>query len=306
MSRILDLLPDPKLSGDGREAAIVCPWCGKRKLYVNLTSGLWLCFRCGITGNRVTLAHDVLGTDDIPDLPARAPVRLAGIPVERLPSEAHPLDNPASRWQRPFWDYLRGRGVSPVLVGEYRIHYALIGRYRNRVLIPVTWHGTICGFVARAIDDRQPKTLNSNGALDIPFNLDRMNRRQPIVLVEGVFDALRLPTMAVATLGARLSLGQREALAAVDPEVITVLRDGDRAGRTRTVQDARDLLGAGFRVRLAALPDGLDPASAPPSVLAEALARAPEVDLGLTLKALESIWKRAVKQANGRRIASKP
>lgn len=303
---LFSLLPDPKLSGDGSEASIVCPWCGRRKLYVNLYSALWICFRCGIAGNRTSLARDVLGIDSLPSVPAGRISRPSPpVPVVRLPEEARPLDNPDSRFQAPFWEYLRGRGVEPALIYEYRMHFALSGRYRWRVIVPVTWHERCCGFVARAIrDDLHPKTLNSEGTMDIPFNLDRMAGRQRIVLVEGVFDALRMPNMAVATLGARLSVRQREAIASLRPESVCIMRDGDEAGRKQTLDDARSLLAAGLRVFLAALPDGVDPASATPTTLWNALRSAPEVSLGITNAALKRIWERTVRNANRRDLTS--
>ena len=167
---------------------------------------------------------------------------------------------------------------------EYGMGYCTAGFYSGRVIIPVYGkpRRTLYTFVARAVTlaaEARGKVLypphsRPGGTL---FNLDRV-QPGPLILVEGVFDALRVPSRAVAVLGSQLSAAQMELLTQLGTEwhPIIVCMDGDRAGRQASKAILKQLWGNMLPDREAILPDGVDPADAPAEVLADALAYATE------------------------------
>ena len=91
-------------------------------------------------------------------------------------------------------------------------------------------------------------------------------------MVEGVFDALRLPNEAVATLGASASATQITLIAGLarGRECI-VCYDSDQAGYLGAIKVAEALTSATIPVRVALLPIGKDPGSMKLSALEKAL-----------------------------------
>jgi len=114
------------------------------------------------------------------------------------------LDGPASAAARR---YARRRGLTPQEVRRWRIGYALptrlpkLGRMAGRLLLPCPG-----GIEARAVDDTTPKYLGANLLVDrkLPFALDQVTpARGPLVLVEGIFDALALHRAEVQAIALR-------------------------------------------------------------------------------------------------------
>ena len=201
--------------------------------------------------------------------------------VLALPSRFEPItrDSPSR-----FLDYLTARGVSPDLAAARGIGYATGGYYGNRIIVPVQNDGVLYTYIARTIrrkcpscaevlDDcvctprRFPKVLTpSTGDGARPrltlYNLDPVRRSTSprVVVVEGVFDALRRPGDAVALLGSSASATQIALLAGITRgrEVILAL-DADEAGYKGTLKVAEALLSELVRVKIALLPDGKDP-----------------------------------------------
>lgn len=286
-----------RIVSDGAELKLACPLCNdhKERMFINRRTYLWACHNCGETGNLYALLDRALDLDPIDvyrisrNLDDRVPaVRVAveeQLPEAVLPANI-PLRNPSSPLEKDFWDYLMGptRRLAPSEIVEYDMRACLSGRYALRVIVPVRQEGRVVSFVARAIvesypwspDFRLTKVLYPPGTrqAEILFNLDRVSGRDELVLVEGVFDAIRLKDRAVATLGAHLSVSQMQLLRAHGVRVVTMMWDPDDAGRRATQRAARLLVGNGFGVRIATLAGGQDPALASQVDLTHALAKA--------------------------------
>lgn len=105
-----------------------------------------------------------------------------------------------------FIDYLLGRGFKekhlPTLTKNYRLHWTVSGRYRQRVIIPLYQDARLVGWTSRSIHPKTPTrylTLSEDeGALlnvkKMIFNWDSLiNEPQDLVVVcEGPFDALKV------------------------------------------------------------------------------------------------------------------
>src|SRR3954469_21031017 len=147
-------------------------------------------------------------------------------------------------------------------------------RFRNRITFPIRdQRGRVLGFGARALSqDAQPKYLNSpEGELyrksHTLYGIDRA--RGPIakarcaIVVEGYTDVLALQQAgveeAVAIMGTAITPEQITMLAGLTESVVLAL-DADRAGADAMIRAQRVAGGRGLELRVAAMPEGEDPA----------------------------------------------
>ncbi len=190
--------------------------------------GRWLvcCHGCGFSGDGVDLLAALDGMTTSEWLRIRA-ARVAPLPapVRRrrpAPPAFRPLCTPAELvgWldacHRALLDgadsaaarrYARQRGLTPEEVRGWRIGYAIptrlpkLGRMQGRLVFPCPG-----GVEARAVDGAKPKYRSANLLVDrkLPFALDRVTPAAgPLVLVEGIFDALALHRAEVQAIALR-------------------------------------------------------------------------------------------------------
>lgn len=265
----------------GEELHADCPFCGdtRQRLGMNSQTKLWHCFNCDEAGNLVGFLQRVLSLtyEAAVELILAGRSRRRGLPELRaaehnvpvvrtaevkLPPEFELLKLPMLKRNNRFWRYLiQGRSLSISQVQDYGIGFARSGEMAWRVIVPVISSGQLMTFVARAISkERQPKYRSPVGADNSRalFNLERLAGREEVVLVEGVFDALRIPDMAVATLGTHLSQAQRTLLIRAGVKRVILCWDEDDTGLPQAYETARALRGR-IDVLQAALPEGADP-----------------------------------------------
>src|SRR3954469_17717845 len=147
-------------------------------------------------------------------------------------------------------------------------------RFRSRITFPIRdQRGRVLGFGARAQSaDSQPKYLNSpEGELyrksHTLYGIDRA--RGPIakarraIVVEGYTDVLALHQAgveeAVAIMGTAITPEQISMLAGLTDAVVLAL-DADRAGADAMIRAQKVAGGRGLELRVAAMPEGEDPA----------------------------------------------
>ena len=279
---------EAELVEDGTEIRIPCPLCGddRSRLYIEAETGVWICFRCQERGDLFDFFHRVVGLEPTEAFEARRKVRFrtdpkfrfggnipAPVPGVELPEEFEPID----RWPGVLM-YLDERHIPPARAQSYGIGWCPTGYYAQRIIIPVEYHRQLYTFVARivgpALESLVPKVLYPKGSRrsDVVFNLDRLERLQhprPLIITEGVFDALRMPNCAVAILGSQMSAQQITLLGRlpVGWRPFVILMDGDKAGRSASGQIHRSLWSHGIPHCEARLPEGMDPSDAPPGIL---------------------------------------
>jgi DNA primase len=147
-------------------------------------------------------------------------------------------------------------------------------RFRSRITFPIRdQRGRVLGFGARALRaESKPKYLNSpEGELyrksNTLYGIDRA--RGPIaktrraIVVEGYTDVLALHQAgveeAVAIMGTAITPEQLTMLAGLTDVVVLAL-DADRAGADAMIRAQRVAGGKGLDLRVAAMPEGEDPA----------------------------------------------
>ncbi len=165
-------------------------------------------------------------------------------------------------------------------------------RFRDRIMFPIfDTASRVIAFSGRIVHpkDEEAKYLNSPDTelfdksktlygYNIAKSAIRLN--QSVILVEGQMDLLMSHqaglTNTVASSGTALTAQHLEILRRLTDTLI-IAYDADNAGRSATVRAWKLALAQGFTVKVAFLPDGLDPA--------DAVAKDP------------NIWKDAVKNA---------
>jgi DNA primase len=147
-------------------------------------------------------------------------------------------------------------------------------RFRDRIIFPIAdISGRICGFGGRIVGEGQPKYLNSPESL--VFNKGKLllglfqqkefiRQQNHAILVEGNFDLISLVgngcNNVVAPLGTALTREQLRLLKRF-AEKMTLLFDGDEAGRKAAVRAVPLFLAEQIPGRVAFLPQGHDPDS---------------------------------------------
>jgi len=99
-------------------------------------------------------------------------------------------------------NYILNRGIRPGDIVKYNMGYCEDGEYSNRIIIPsYDSEGVLNYFVSRAIYDGPMKYKNPKASKDvIGFELF-VNWKEPIILCEGVFDAITIRRNAIPLFG---------------------------------------------------------------------------------------------------------
>jgi DNA primase len=125
--------------------------------------------------------------------------------------------------------YLKNRGVSTIDILRYNIGVCDAGEYANMVIIPsYDFTGNLNYFVARSIfPDTYIKYKNPNISKNIiPFDL-YINWDLPIILTEGVFDAMAARFNAIPLLGKSISSALKEKIIVNRVSKIYIALDSD-------------------------------------------------------------------------------
>jgi DNA primase len=145
-------------------------------------------------------------------------------------------------------------------------------RFRNRIMFPITdHHGNTIAFSGRVLGDEKPKYLNSpetkifnKSKLLYNFHRARLHIRknQQVILFEGFADVISSARsgveQAIATMGTSLTEDQAKIIRRNVSDVI-ICYDSDSAGIEATIRASKTLMDAGCKVKVAMIPDGLDP-----------------------------------------------
>ena len=145
-------------------------------------------------------------------------------------------------------------------------------RFRHRLMFPIMdTSGRTVGFGGRALDDSLPKYLNSpetpifhkgRTLYGLAMAREACRQNQEALVVEGYFDLLSLYNQGirhvVAPLGTALTRHHVGLLSRLAPQAVLVF-DGDEAGMRAAMSSLEVFLRERMKVRLLALPEGMDP-----------------------------------------------
>lgn len=220
-SLLSSALGEYRRSGD--ELLFFCPFCQhhKRKLSVNLKTNNYKCWVCDERGKNVRrllktrLTHsqlyewdklnNVVDLTQLDDNIFQEQITTLE-EVIQLPEEFVSLANKNLPLSSKFaMRYLLDRGYTKEDIVMWKVGYCSNGEYEGRVIIPsFNENGDINYFVARSYADKFPKYMNPKVSKDIVFNELYLDWNKDIILVEGVFDAMKAKN-AIPLLGSTLN-----------------------------------------------------------------------------------------------------
>jgi len=106
-------------------------------------------------------------------------------------------------------NYLKKRKINKTDILKWKIGYCEDGEYRNRIIIPSFDRNGYCNyFIARAYTKDWLKYKNPPASKDVVFNELMINWDEPIILVEGIFDAMQAEN-SIPLLGSTINTHSR-------------------------------------------------------------------------------------------------
>jgi DNA primase len=202
----------------GNELAFYCPFCNhhKQKLQVNTETQKWHCWTCNSGGKKLTSLLKRLDVDRktisiireiYGDSHYNPQNEDEGTKVFiQLPKEFISLNEPAKGFNPEYKHaihYLNERGITQKEIIKYNIGYCKEGLYSRRVIIPsYDIDGKLNYFVSRSYyPEEKMKYKNPPISKNVICLESQINWNEPIILCEGVFDAITIKRNAIPLLG---------------------------------------------------------------------------------------------------------
>jgi DNA primase len=216
-----------------------CPFCAhsKKKLSINQVTYKWKCWVCNARGMRllsllkklnlpkkqIQLFKQALG--DSTPLPLNEEVSS----VLYLPDEYKPLWKPTNTYSyKHAISYLCTRGIGVDEILRYRIGYCESGPYANRIIVPsYDAQNQLNYFTARSFYEGRMKYKNPPVSKNTVVFENMISWNEPIVLCEGMFDAIALRQNAIPLMGKTLPKKLEWALLYHNVEHVTIFLDED-------------------------------------------------------------------------------
>lgn len=262
-----------KKLGDGKahkhgDYAFFCPICNhhKRKLIVNIVTGQYNCFTCNphtkgkypisllkkIGASKEEISEMKSYFKDSTDSVAQTNEVLV-----TMPEEAMKFSDPGDPMiKRLFLTYLQSRNISKEDILKYDIRFCFSGKYRKRIIVPsYNSNGRLAYFIARSIEqDAYLKYTAPECSMANLIGFENMiNWDVPIILCEGVFDAIAFKRNAIPLFGKKIQNALKLKLA--ESRVKTVYLALDRDAYSECISYAEELINLGKEVYLLDMED---------------------------------------------------
>ena len=202
----------------GNELAFYCPFCNhhKQKLQVNTETQKWHCWTCNSGGKKLTsllrkldvdrktisIIREIYGDSNWTPQQEDADTKVfISLPKEFISLAEEPKGfNPEYKHAI---HYLTERGITMKDIIKYNIGYCKEGLYGRRVIIPsYNSDGSLNYFVSRSYyPEEKMKYINPPISKNIICFESQVNWEEPIILCEGVFDAITIKRNAIPLLG---------------------------------------------------------------------------------------------------------
>jgi len=255
------------------DVSFYCPICKHKnpKLIINVISGNYNCFTCHPATKGKTpvslLKKIEAPSEAIREMKSYFLNDTTSVDVDKeqksvsMPKEfVSLLDNSdLSLEKRQAMIYLKKRNLTDLDIKKYNIGYCASGRYKNKVIIPsYNKDGKINYFIARSFEKEPKLKIDSPECKKseiIGFEY-YINWEVPIILCEGIFDAMAVKRNAVPLFGKTISKALMIKL--LQHEVKTIYLALDEDALMESIDHAQKLLDFGKEVYLIKL-EGKDP-----------------------------------------------
>lgn len=277
--------------------AFTCPKCNhhKPKLEVNLHTdengqNPFECWVCGFKGRTIKSllkqlqvpaeqAYEILKYVRKGDEVGYAPTSVVELPKEFQPLYTATTTSIIANKVR---SYLYKRGFTDKDFLKYNIGYCTSGQYTGRIIIPSYGENNQLNFfVARTFENAYHKYRNPECSKDIIGFENLINWSQPIILVEGVFDAIAVKRNAIPILGKSLPKALIKKIVSSTVEDIYIALDRDAL--KKALQYVEQFLNMGKKVYLVDMQDK-DPSEMGFVNFTHHVQQAEEMDLGKLLR----------------------
>ncbi len=277
--------------------AFTCPKCNhhKPKLEINFHTNEkgenpFECWVCGFKGRTIRSllkqlqvpaeqAHEILKYIGRGEEKQYAPIKAVELPKEFQPVYGASTTSVIANKVRK---YLYNRGFTDKDFIKYNIGYCNTGEYAGRIIVPsYNENNQLNFFVARTFEDAYHKYRNPETSKDIIGFENLINWNMPIVLVEGVFDAIAVKRNAVPILGKSLSAALIKKIVSSELQDIYIALDKDAF--KKALQYTEQFLNMGKKVYLIDMQDK-DPSEMGFEKFTRYVQQAEEMDLGKLLR----------------------
>ena len=198
------------------EHAFHCPFCNhhKKKLQVNCETQKWHCWVCNAGGHKIGI---LLRKINAPKQIISEVLKILGDyrSIKKEKEEVTEYNVSLPQCYQPLWKksddplyknaihYLRQRGIGGIDIVRYSIGYCTSNGYSNRIIIPsYDGDGKLNYFIARDMfPNSKFKYKNPPMSKDTVCFEMFINWNEPIVLCEGVFDAIAIRRNVIPLLG---------------------------------------------------------------------------------------------------------
>ena len=187
----------------------------KPKLQINIVSQKWHCWVSNQGGHSIYSLFKKINADsryftelkDLVFIPSKSEDKTESKIIVSLPREFLPLwVMNKSLYRNQAKSFLHKRSITDVDIKKYKIGFCDSGLYEGRIIIPsYDDKGLLNYFVGRSFVGEKMKYKNPNVSRDIvPFDW-YIAWSKPIVLCEGVFDAMSIRSNAIPMLSKKPS-----------------------------------------------------------------------------------------------------
>ena len=231
----------------------------KPKLQINVQNQNWHCWVSNVGGRNLYQLLKKVGAsyehyeelkELVGDIPKYKKNTDTSKEVVQLPKEYKPLWNGGdSIVKRHALSYLYKRGIDDSDILKYNIGYCDEGLYSNRIIIPsYDSDGALNFFVGRDFYSSKLKYRNSPTSKDIiGFDLF-INWDEPIILCEGVFDAMAFKRNAIPLFGKTVMKSLQKKI--IDFGVKTIYLALDNDAITDAVNISENFINNGIDIRM--------------------------------------------------------
>ena len=231
----------------------------KPKLQINITTGKWHCWVSNQGGHNLFQLFKKVGASNehfselgelVDDLPRYKKTEDTSKEVVQLPKEYKALWNGEdSIVKRHALSYLYKRGITDADILKYDIGYCDSGLYSNRIIIPsYDSDGKLNFFVGRDFYNGKMKYRNSPTSKDIiGFDLF-INWDEPIILCEGVFDAMAFKRNAIPLFGKTVTKKLQKKI--IESRVKNIYLALDNDAMVDAVEISENFIDNGIEVRM--------------------------------------------------------